>query len=279
MSVATDTEHARRLELEAPTGFTKIVVGLEADESSFEATRQAALLLQRNGLLTLMAAYQPLAAAPVWGAFSIAYLEPELRKMLKKQAVEQLWRAREIATHVEPEEAIEAKTQEEATAAALVAAASANGADLIAIGGPRSGRLWGILAGQTATFVLHRAPCSVLVARAPVIAAFKRITVGIDGSPASARALEVARIIAKRFHSELRVVAAYGGFELDLEAVEALDRDYTSSADNPVDALLSFAGASDLLVVGSRGLKGIRSLGSVSERVAHEAVCSVLVVR
>jgi hypothetical protein len=34
--------------------------------------------------------------------------------MLKKQAVEQLWRAREIATHVEPEEAIEAKTQEEA---------------------------------------------------------------------------------------------------------------------------------------------------------------------
>ena len=65
MSVATDTEHARRLELEAPTGFTKIVVGLEADESSFEATRQAALLLQRNGLLTLMAAYQPLAAAPV----------------------------------------------------------------------------------------------------------------------------------------------------------------------------------------------------------------------
>ena len=93
MSVATDTEHARRLELEAPTGFTKIVVGLEADESSFEATRQAALLLQRNGLLTLMAAYQPLAAAPVWGAFSIAYLEPELRKMLKKQAVEQLWRS------------------------------------------------------------------------------------------------------------------------------------------------------------------------------------------
>ena len=75
------------------------------------------------------------------------------------------------------------------------------------------------------------------------------------------------------------MVAAYGGFELDLEAVEALDRGYTSSADNPVDALLSFAGASDLLVVGSRGLKGIRSLGSVSERVAHEAVCSVLVVR
>jgi nucleotide-binding universal stress UspA family protein len=32
-------------------------------------------------------------------------------------------------------------------------------------------------------------------------------------------------------------------------------------------------------VVGSRGLQGMRSLGSVSERVAHEARCSVLVVR
>ena len=35
----------------------------------------------------------------------------------------------------------------------------------------------------------------------------------------------------------------------------------------------------DLLVVGSRGLHGVRALGSVSERVAHRAPCSVLVVR
>ena len=35
----------------------------------------------------------------------------------------------------------------------------------------------------------------------------------------------------------------------------------------------------DLLVVGSRGLKGVRALGSVSELVAHQARCPVLVVR
>ena len=34
-----------------------------------------------------------------------------------------------------------------------------------------------------------------------------------------------------------------------------------------------------LLVVGSRGLGRGRTLGSVSERVSHEAPCSVLVVR
>jgi nucleotide-binding universal stress UspA family protein len=279
MSVVMGTGTQTQLELEAADGFTKIVVGLEADESSFEATRQASLLLERNGLLTLIAAYQPSAAVPVWGAYSIAYLEPELRKTLKQEAIEKLWKAEQIATRVQPEELIEAKTKEEATAAALVAAAAESGADLIAIGAPRFGRLRGIVSGQTATFVLHRAPCSVLVARSPVISAFKRITVGIDGSPASARALEVAHMIAERCAAELRAVAAYGGFELDLDAVEALDPKYTSSADNPLDALLGFAGASDLLVVGSRGLKGIRSLGSISERVAHEAVCSVLVVR
>jgi len=35
----------------------------------------------------------------------------------------------------------------------------------------------------------------------------------------------------------------------------------------------------DLLVIGSRGLHGFRALGSVSEKVAHRAESSVLVVR
>jgi nucleotide-binding universal stress UspA family protein len=47
----------------------------------------------------------------------------------------------------------------------------------------------------------------------------------------------------------------------------------------PVDALVSASRDADLLVVGSRGLHGLRALGSVSERVAHQALCSVLVVR
>jgi nucleotide-binding universal stress UspA family protein len=48
---------------------------------------------------------------------------------------------------------------------------------------------------------------------------------------------------------------------------------------DPADALLDAAGTSDLLVLGARGLQGLRALGSVSERVAHRAPTSVLVVR
>jgi nucleotide-binding universal stress UspA family protein len=47
----------------------------------------------------------------------------------------------------------------------------------------------------------------------------------------------------------------------------------------PVAALVEAAACADLLIVGSRGLHGLRALGSVSERVAHAASCSVLVVR
>jgi nucleotide-binding universal stress UspA family protein len=47
----------------------------------------------------------------------------------------------------------------------------------------------------------------------------------------------------------------------------------------PVDALVAAAADADLLVVGSRGLHGLHALGSVSERVAHRAGCSALVVR
>lgn len=46
----------------------------------------------------------------------------------------------------------------------------------------------------------------------------------------------------------------------------------------PVRALVGASGIVDLVVVG-RGLHGLMALGSVSERVAHEAEGSVLVVR
>ena len=35
----------------------------------------------------------------------------------------------------------------------------------------------------------------------------------------------------------------------------------------------------DLVVVGSRGLKGLKAVGSVSERVAHDARSPVLIMR
>jgi nucleotide-binding universal stress UspA family protein len=47
------------------------------------------------------------------------------------------------------------------------------------------------------------------------------------------------------------------------------------------EAIVAAAAAAEasLIVIGSRGRAGLAALGSVSERVAHHAGCSVLVVR
>ena len=37
--------------------------------------------------------------------------------------------------------------------------------------------------------------------------------------------------------------------------------------------------AADLLLVGSRGLRGLRAIGSVSEQLGHQSASSILIVR
>jgi nucleotide-binding universal stress UspA family protein len=101
----------------------------------------------------------------------------------------------------------------------------------------------------------------VLVSRRPAAGSWKprRIVAGTDGSQEAEAAVAEARRLAERLSATVRVVSTE-------------DR-------RTAHALVETAFGADLLVVGSRGVHGARSLGSVSERVAHEAPCSVLVVR
>lgn len=154
-------------------------------------------------------------------------------------------------------------------------------AHVIAVGSHGGGRAHGMLLGSVATHVIHQASCSVLVAR-PGGADFPRqILVGLDGSGAARHALAAGRLLAGRTGVPLRVLhvldgtlprgAAQAGVE---ETVEEVPASWSAA-----DGLCARATAGDLLVVGSRELRGIRSLGSVSEAVAHAAAASVLVVR
>ena len=91
-------------------------------------------------------------------------------------------------------------------------------------------------------------------------------------------ALALAHELEHRFGSSVRVITSLAGKYVDQDLIrERTDAEVV--AKHPVVALVEAARDADLLVVGSRGLYGLKALGSVSERVAHGASCSVLVVR
>ena len=228
--------------------FDRIVCGVDESRESLEGVRQASRLRTPDGTLAVLAVAET--AVAVHGGWDAARLTESIEQ--KAQA------ALERALH----EAGPAhgRVVEGAAADALREEIDRERATLVAVGTLGHGRASGVALGRVSTKVLREAPCSVLIARAaPDVDGFpSAIAVGSDGSQHGNAAQEVAREIGARFGAEIR------------EFVEVA---------KPVDELVAASEHADLLVVGSRGLRGLRALGSVSERVAHRAACSVLVVR
>lgn len=137
------------------------------------------------------------------------------------------------------------------------------------------------------------------------------IVVGTDGSETAKEAVGEAIRLAKAFDAELHLVSAYkplhgahvagapegaakvwqplpdSKVEAILEEAAAAGRlrgvtvKTHSSQHEPADALLSVASdiGANLIVVGNRGMHGARRvLGSVPNKVAHNADCNVLIV-
>jgi nucleotide-binding universal stress UspA family protein len=154
-------------------------------------------------------------------------------------------------------------------------------ATLAALGSHGLRRSAGIVLGSVMTTLLHEADHAVLVGRplpdpdAPP----RAIVVGVDGSPVSLEAVAVAGELARRLGVPLEGVMASGGKGVDEERARSAGVEIVADERRPVNALVEHGGDASLVVVGSRGLHGLRSLGSVSERVAHRARCPVLVVR
>jgi nucleotide-binding universal stress UspA family protein len=251
--------------------FERIVIGVDESPESMVAVRQAARLLEPKGQLVLTAVAEvALAVHAGWAATPVLEdIGSEARKALD-------------AARAEAPSA-DTLLLDGAPAEALFATARSRKADLVAVGTHSGSRAMGILLGSVATVMLHDAPCSVLIARpSKDDASFPRsICVGVDGSPSSARAVDVARKLAQRFDAPLATVAACGGTKINLDDLWSIEPDAGLDHRPPVEALIERAAevGADLLVVGSRGVHGMAALGSVSERVAHRAGCSVLVVR
>lgn len=250
--------------------FARILVGVDGTSHGFDACRQAARLADPDAAVEAATVVQfpPSAAA----ALGVDHLAAEL----ERNTAAVLSGASQI---LGPD--AQARSLYGLTVPELLEEATRIDATLLAIGIHGRPRIQEIIFGGVAGELLHQAPCSVLLARpVPDVANFpSSIVVGIDGSEEAERAHEAALELAARFKARHRGIVAMGGKRLNVHYVLRRHRPAKAHTTNPVAALVDASKTADLLVVGSRGLHGVRALGSVSERVAHEAGCSVLVVR
>jgi len=241
--------------------FGRVVCGVDGSAESLEAVRQADLVLEPGGRLVLVAAVDlsdtiHFQIAPT--AIHAARRALEKAAALDHAAVEALDQARSLVRRAGDVDSVEVAGP---PAACLLETIAREDAGLVAVGTHGRGRMTGIALGSVATRMLHRAPCSVLVSRHPPSGdwAPRTILVGVDDSGEAHAALEAAHRLGARFDATVEALAIAEG--------------------RVAHGLVEAAATADLLVVGNRGTHGARSLGSVSERVAHDAPCSVLVVR
>jgi nucleotide-binding universal stress UspA family protein len=252
--------------------FERVLCGVDDSDAGAEAAWIAARVAGPDGSLVLVTVHDPSHAVHAgWMATRVA---GELAEGAKRASE----RGRAEAG---PLLVVETRLVEGHPLDALRREIERAGATLVVVGTHGGSRMVGITHGSVATHLLHEAPCSVLVARPPSDRRTwpQTIVVGVDGSRSSEAAFEVASQLATRLGATVRAVAATKEPLVDLEAARELAPGLETIEETAVHALHVLSEETDLIVVGSRGLRGIRAFGSVSERIAHEARCSVLVVR
>jgi nucleotide-binding universal stress UspA family protein len=197
---------------------------------------------------------------------------------------------------------------ERGSAAARLIEASRR-ADLLVVGARGRGGFAGLVLGSVGAQLAAHASCPVVVVRGDGVTAPEaesgHVVVGVDGSRHSRAALDLAFSDADLHGVPLLVVVAWNpapGVELPplvdedglreaartrlerilvplRERYPQVDARTRLEAGAPREVLLNASSGARLLVVGSRGLGGIRGLmlGSVSHALVHHASCPVAV--
>jgi nucleotide-binding universal stress UspA family protein len=182
------------------------------------------------------------------------------------------------------------------------------GAGLVAMGSRGKGRMRRLAMGSVSDSVVRHAHCPVTVVRWKPVVFPAKILLATDGSEEATLAAQTAVDLARRTDSELHAVTVTaqnpyysGGPTEQVERTRQVAQKVLDEQTQKVEeagasvakahlrvgavdeeiVLLAEEEGTDLIVVGSRGLGGVRRalLGSVSDSVVRHAHCPVMVVR
>lgn len=257
----------------------RVICGIDASRSDSVAVREACTLARPRGHVALVCvAYHTGVGHNAQATITEARAGAALARAMKQA------RDMGVATSVylvrspDPSEAL------------LQAAADG---DVLVVGSHGGSRAGGIMLGSVATTALHRSAVPVLIARQAPEDQRRSVLLASDGSAASEHACGLAGSVAARTDAPATIFTVetdgddgsvrHGLARQAVALTEATGREPTVAFGHgkPADAIVTAARETGctLLVVGSSGRTGLRALGSVSERVAHHAPCSVLVAR
>jgi nucleotide-binding universal stress UspA family protein len=292
------------------TRLTHILAATDLSSSSLHAVDRGFVLAQTTGArYTVIHALGIDALAPLrelFGANNAAITQKivdETREELRG-IVGQAERNRGIAAGIRLEEG-------QATAA-ISAFADADHADLLLLGAHGAGFLQRVLLGSTASRLLRKSRCPVLVVKQAAQDSYRRILITIDFSPASRTAIDLARTLAPHAHLLLLHVfevpfegkMQYAGvgediiFQYRIEARERALHQLHELAENAGLTTLDYTVLvlqgdatrqiieqeeqhdCDLIVMGKHGTHVTEELllGSVAKRVLAESGSDVLIL-
>jgi nucleotide-binding universal stress UspA family protein len=257
------------------TPFTSILCGVEGNPASTEAARQAIALAGGGGDLQFTAVYTSFELGPDYHKDILQQSLEEAAKLAGAAGISASYELREAKYAID---ILLPESQEH---------------DLLVLGTHGNSRASGILFGSTASEAAHGVERPLLIAReSPGGQGFPQdILVASDGSTGSWAPVRAAAEIAASFEAKVDVVHVTDGkHDVDEPTLEAQlaelaektgrEPELAKPDGNATKEIVEAARrkGSSLIVAGRRGLKGLKALGSVSERVVGSAECSVLLI-
>jgi len=283
----------------------RILVGFDGSDTSISAVRWAVgEAVRRHAAVDVVSTFSIPVVSDYYGVgLPDAWVN---RDLYADACMEQLRRVLSMVHGEHPEVGIDIKAVEGPAADILVHEAAH--ASVVVVGSSGAGATKSFLLGSVCAAVMHRSPVPVVVVPTKLRdVEVGRVAVGVDGSSYADAALRWATDEADRRGAMLDVVHAWeylyerpvDGTDrvntlADVDAALVVERAVALARDRgtgnvegrvleggPVQTLLDASEHADLIVLGSRGRGGFRSMlfGSVAQNVAAHASCPVAVVR